>query len=583
MSTHRAGRARRVRPARRWRIRPLRVIVVLLAVLAIGVALTTHRPPAFRSVRRADKQLASSVARSLGARFTVLHGASGAPDVFTLSALATPTYVLVDGYQSGQSPRVYPAELRWSGGKLSGVRLGTPLASSVASEGDYGLGGSGSFVFYATAVSDQFQTVSVLRNSATQRWLFALPAPASKVQLSDAGGVLGIKYLVGGRWASAQIALDASGPHVVSGRLVRVSTGQNHNSLFIQVVEGVRQYFGSAVVTTAENIFYQSADTLHRLFYHATGLKPQTPSMAASTKAKTPRTVGAQPGNLPHDIAVPSGWPKSKGEGAWAPVGPVVGGAPSMEETFLHPDPQRPWATAYLVWINPSALRLHYVAGTQEPNSLSGIHGSGLLPTGPAAASVVAAFNSGFKSDTVYHGQQFHTTFGAMVDGILYSPPVPGIATLAIYKNGHVALGAFGTPSVPTAGILSYRQNLPLIVESGKLNPLINDPSAWGIVVGNSTYVWRSGIGITQRGDLVYVGGDPLSVSTLAQSLQAAGAVRAMQLDINSYWVTFNFYHWVGSGSAGYLVGEKLASAMTRPADRYLSPDTRDFFYLTKP
>ncbi len=542
-----------------------------------------HRALAFDAVHRADAHLASSVARSLGPRLNLLRGAPGALDVFTLSPGAQPAYVLVDGHRPGQAPRIYSAGLRWADGKLSSVSLGKPLANSTESAGDYDLGGSGGFIFYATAVSGQFQTVSVLRNTATQRWLFALPAPASKVRLSDAGGVLGVKYLVNGRWGNAQIALAASGPRVVSGRVVRVATGQNHNSLFIRVVEGVRQHLGSAVVATAENVAYQFEDTMHRLFYHASGQKPQTPSMAVSARPKSLLTVRAKLGNLPHDIAVPSEWPKSKGEGVWAPVGLVIGGAPSMEETFLHPDPQRPWATAYLVWINPAALRLHYVAGTQQPTSLSGIHGNGLLPTGPAAASVVAAFNSGFKSDTIYNGQEFKTTFGAMVDGELYSPPVRGIATLAIYKNGHVALGAMGTPSVPMAGILSYRQNLPLIVESGRLNPLINDPNAWGIVVGNSTFVWRSGIGVTPRGDLVYVAGDPLSVSTLAQSLQAAGAVRAMQLDINSYWVTFNFYHWVGSSGAGHLVGEKLASAMTRPAYRYLSPDTRDFFYLTKP
>lgn len=581
MSSHRAGSSRSIGPARRRRIRPLRLIGVVLVALAIVAALTVHPTPALHAVHRADPRLAASVARSLRPHLSVLRDASGALDVFSLSPGAWPDSVLVDGYRPGQVPRVYRAGLAWSGGELSAASLGKPLASSIASAGDYDLGCAGSFVFYATAVSGQFQTISVLRDSLSQRWLFALPSPAAKVQLTEAGGVLGVRYLISGSWGSAKIALASSGPHVVSGGLARVSTGQNHNSLFIQVVEGVRQYLGSAVVATAENVFYQFSDALQRLFYHAAGLKPQTPSMATSTGPK-PRIGGAQLGDLPHDI-VPSGWPKSPGEGVWTPVGPVVGGAPAMEETFLHPDPQRPWATAYLVWINPAALRLHYVAGTEEPTSLSGIHGTGLLPSGPAAASVVAAFNSGFKSDTVYNGQEFKTTFGAMVDGELYSPPVRGIATLAIYKNGRVALGAWGTRSVPQAGLLSYRQNLPLIVENGELNPLINDASAWGIVVGNSTYVWRSGIGITQRGDLVYVGGGPLSVSTLAQSLQAAGAVRAMQLDINSYWVTFNFYHWVGSGSAGYLAGEKLASAMTRPADRYLSPDTRDFFYLTRP
>jgi hypothetical protein len=46
-----------------------------------------------------------------------------------------------------------------------------------------------------------------------------------------------------------------------------------------------------------------------------------------------------------------------------------------------------------------------------------------------------------------------------------------------------------------------------------------------------------------------------------------------MELDINSEWVTFNFY-----GGWGALTPQKLLPDMTRDPTRYLTPDDRDFF-----
>jgi hypothetical protein len=53
-----------------------------------------------------------------------------------------------------------------------------------------------------------------------------------------------------------------------------------------------------------------------------------------------------------------------------------------------------------------------------------------------------------------------------------------------------------------------------------------------------------------------------------------------MELDINSYWVTFNFLFPDVPGSA-QVHGEKLMPGMGRSASRYLTPDDRDFFYVT--
>jgi hypothetical protein len=63
-----------------------------------------------------------------------------------------------------------------------------------------------------------------------------------------------------------------------------------------------------------------------------------------------------------------------------------------------------------------------------------------------------------------------------------------------------------------------------------------------------------------------------LSVYTLAELLRAAGAVKAMELDINPSWVSFMSY----SGSAANPSPNKLWD-FAQPADRYFQPSDRDF------
>ena len=62
-------------------------------------------------------------------------------------------------------------------------------------------------------------------------------------------------------------------------------------------------------------------------------------------------------------------------------------------------------------------------------------------------------------------------------------------------------------------------------------------------------------------------------MTTLAQILQRAGAVRAMQLDINPEWPTLITYtHQHGT------VPTKIVPNVMQPSTRYLVPDDRDFF-----
>ncbi len=556
---------------RRRRVRPLRLIMVLAA---LAVLLTILLRPTIPSAAAATAEagLPQQVQRALPKDVHPVL-VSGKPLVVSLGVGRQPATALIDASVKGGAPHVYEVQLAWNGGNLASAQLGKALQAGHGTS-DYGLGAAGGFAYYATAVAGQFQTVTLTKNGLA-RWLFALSAPADRIRLTPSGTRLWVAFDVHGTWRQGSITLSQVAPRSSSPALAAVqSQVANGNSLFIRLVEGVRQYFGSGIVAAIEDAYYNLADSVQRIYYHTTGQRAQTPSLAVVRPKAVQASVEAAA--LPKNIVLPQSWPKAAGEGVWQPVGPLVGGHPAMEETFLHPDPQRPWATSYLVWIDPRALAVHYETGLSEPVSASGVHGSGMLPTDPAVAShVVAAFNAGFKSES--------TNFGAMMDGETLDPPVAGVATFAIYQGGQVALGAWGSRTVPKKGLVSFRQNLPLIVDHGQLSPLLGDPQAWGVVVGNSTYVWRSGLGITPAGDLVYAAGNPLSAYTLADTLVAAGAVRAMQLDINSYWITFNFYRWVAQGSGGYLVGTKLTPAIERPANRYLTPDTRDFFYLTTP
>jgi hypothetical protein len=85
--------------------------------------------------------------------------------------------------------------------------------------------------------------------------------------------------------------------------------------------------------------------------------------------------------------------------------------------------------------------------------------------------------------------------------------------------------------------------------------------------------VWRSAVGVDRHGNLIYAAANDQTVSSLAAIMIRAGAVRAMELDINTYWTSFITYR-----AAGAHHPANLLAAMDRAPTRYLTPDDRDFF-----
>jgi hypothetical protein len=239
--------------------------------------------------------------------------------------------------------------------------------------------------------------------------------------------------------------------------------------------------------------------------------------------------------------------------------------------TFVRPNPIHTSYYTGLMWLDTKLLRANYVLGLQEP-------GSGPNPWGSQVPEserpgLVAAFNSGFKIA--------QSRGGAYLNGETIRPLNDGAASLVIRTDGSASVGVWGRDFFMGSDIAAVRQNLELLVDNSVLNPAMReeDTNAFGATLGNRVYVWRSGVGVTASGALVYAGGPAHSVVSIARTLLAAGAVRAMELDINTDWVSaYTYRNQDPNNPATPTVGDKLLAAMSRDGNRYLVAGERDFF-----
>jgi hypothetical protein len=100
-----------------------------------------------------------------------------------------------------------------------------------------------------------------------------------------------------------------------------------------------------------------------------------------------------------------------------------------------------------------------------------------------------------------------------------------------------------------------------------------NVQSDWGATLGGGYYVWRSGLGVTRDGRVVFVYGPALNVRQLATLLQHAGAVEALQLDINPAWTSYEYYR----GKPADPTPHALLPTQQGATDRYYGVYSRDF------
>ncbi len=339
------------------------------------------------------------------------------------------------------------------------------------------------------------------------------------------------------------------------------------NTVGARVTEWVRGHGGGGLVTWAENVWYT---------WNAPpkGGKPAKGAIpAAPTRTTVPVATG--PAHLAAPAAiVPLASSPIAGEGQWHPLGRTVDGIPAMYAAYLRPNNVYTSLVTGVAWMDTKLLSATLYAGSSIPGTGQTFANTAPI-AGPALDTLDAAFNSGFRMQDSYGG--FY------LDGIEAIPLVPGAASMVIYKDGTVAIGAWGTDVTMRPDVVAVRQNLALIANGGQ--PVAgldaNDNHRWGNTLGGAVHVWRSGVGITATGALVYAGGSGLSIVDLADVLTRAGAVRAMEMDINTSWV--NFFSWpvpMGAPATG-ATGVKLTNDMVNSPYRYFNPCSRDFFTMS--
>lgn len=240
--------------------------------------------------------------------------------------------------------------------------------------------------------------------------------------------------------------------------------------------------------------------------------------------------------------------------------------------TFVRPDISRPYANVTLLQADMGPLMLGSVAGTKQPGGPIGNVGNGMVPTNLVQNGLlVAAFNGGF--------QYKDGEYGMIVNNKTYLPLKNNLGTLIGYANGSVKIVNFEGQDLGT-NIAFIRQNCPILIENGILE--VSNPEnhgLWGRTDTTDIYTWRSGVGITASGNLLYAVGNNINPTTLATALKMGGAINAIQLDINPFWVRFSIFDYTGGGKYSSTT---LMKGIYDGSKQFLGGYQKDFFYLYK-
>jgi hypothetical protein len=357
------------------------------------------------------------------------------------------------------------------------------------------------------------------------------------------------------RWRRPILGIVATFLVLVSWSVGRALTAPGGGTLSDRLAEWARGHYLNALVTFGEWLTYQPPQKGGRPGFALTGGPSAVPL----------RPVHKQILVVPGRLASLAGRPL-QGEGAWRVLASVHG-QPAIFGTYLRASSVYTSYVAGIAWLNQDLVQFQLRPGSLDPGP-GPWKAQSWIPPG-TRRGLLATFNGGFKISA--SGGGFYLNGGT--SGTL----MPGAASVVYYRNGHITIGVWDQSVHMTPGVAGVRQNLRLIVQNGRIPGAVdnNVTTTWGATLGGGYYVWRSGIGITKGGHIVFAYGPALNVRELAQLLQRAGAVSGMQLDINPAWMSFMFY--LPNHHPADPVPHNLLPTQQPGADRYYSINGRDF------
>jgi hypothetical protein len=252
-----------------------------------------------------------------------------------------------------------------------------------------------------------------------------------------------------------------------------------------------------------------------------------------------------------------------------------------MYKTLLHPDPSRSWAELFVVALDLRRVRLFLVPGTREPQATleqaQELARSGLIPE-EHQATVIAAFNGGFKTE--------HGHYGMATGGVTWIPPEDEACTLSYSRDHTLRIGTWptapGDKPMQLGDALWWRQTPRCMVEAGSMNPLLTDGARkWGSTLDGDTVIRRSAIGLDAAGHTLFVGiSNHTTAQAIARGMRHAGAQVVAQLDINFSFPKFVTFRASRISRLRWAV--PLAEGFEYSEHEYLrKASNRDFFYVT--
>jgi hypothetical protein len=292
---------------------------------------------------------------------------------------------------------------------------------------------------------------------------------------------------------------------------------------------------------------------------HATGVAAHTARLPGESSTKGSAPVPPRSSPVRHVAALQVS-PPAHASASWTTVARVHG----RPVAWLT---QRSGVTLMRFEQGPLHLDLH--AGSGDGGVAGWRYGDRIAPS--EIHHIVAAVNGGFKLS--------YRNVGFMSGGHVAVPLKPGLASIVTYTDGSTDIGAWGE-GVPSAHarVFSVLQNQQLLVDNGAVAATAAGCviACWGGTVAGRDSVPRSGLGITANGQLVWAAGEGLQPAELGAALVLAGAVRAIELDINPYWVAGYLYihHRSGPSAVPVVPGQRGI------AGELLEPYSRDFLTI---
>jgi len=435
---------------------------------------------------------------------------------------------------------------------------------------------------------------------------FKLDPPAAKVSLALAPGEL---------WITAderRIRVATTGDAAIVEGAGFVAEQEHHlarpGNLVTWAVDRVRAlpWFGSDRMQTVKAVAFALLDRFDRFRGSVTGddgSQQVASELGDLLEVPVVDTTDPETGWPPRPIESPMAKPLEN-EGKWRllendPFVRTNPGAPApFATTFIRVDRDRQFDQIWVTIWDPRQVELHTMSGTVEPKSATGETGPGLVPRRPEVMGrLLAGLNGGFQAE---HGE-----YGMMADGVLYLPPKPFAATIALLDDGSNGFGTWPREDVVPANIVSFRQNMTPLVMDGTVNPY--QRNWWGGVPEGWTEesrTTRSAICMTEEKFVAYFYGASTDDVNLAEAMQRARCTYGIHLDMNAGHTGLEFYR-AGPASEIRPLGRPLERRWEAEGDvldmpgwrfrgrrmlrymglmnfpRYINRESRDFFYLT--